>query len=239
MPIQQTLTVTPGLKLNDGLSKTDLRGFEDSLPGPLPSEIESLLRYASGFESKSIGSVDFTGRSNRFEFKEVVPHGVPIAQINGSYWVQDINEDGGWGGVFFFSHDPPIATLQFDSLDSFVKAAVQDGNVGEEANRLSLATWQDVNSGVSIDDAMGSGDDKLMNFVRSLPHGNFRIFDLRAATGSKGFAWGRGGPDLECRRASLELIFAVAVKEQRKSLISRIYSALNPSWEEKVEVICS
>ena len=223
MSIQQTLMASAGLKLKAGLSGADLHSFERSLPGPLPSAIKELLQYAAGFESKSIGSVDFTGRSNRFEFREIVPHGVSLAEINGNFWVQDIGEDGFWGGVFFFCHDPATVVLQFDSLNAFVKAAIEEGNVEEKANRSSLAAWQDVDSGVSADEAMKSGDDKLMNFAQSLPDNKFRIFDLRSATGGKAFAWGRGGPDLVCRRAGMDLIFAVALKAPKKGILSRIF----------------
>ncbi|MYM89846.1 hypothetical protein GTP91_22030 [Rugamonas sp. FT82W] len=223
MSILQELTAAAGGSLKAGLNDADLHGFECSLPGPLPSGIKELLRYAAGLECPSIGSVDFTGRSNRFEFREIVPYGIALAESNGNFWVQDIAENGLWGRVFFFCHDPATVVLQFDSLCAFVKAAIEGDKLDEEANRMALVAWQDVDSGVTFEEAIRSDDVKLVNFAQSLPDNKFRIFDLRSPIGGNAFAWGRGGHDLVCRRAGTDLIFAVAFKASKKGIFSRIF----------------
>lgn len=222
MSIKRMLAAQPELKLRPALSEEELRAFEKTLPGKLPAEVAELLRYTAGFHSECIGEIDFTATVHRFEFKEIAPHGIALAVSNeGNFWVVDIHENGDWGNVFFFCHDPPVAIIQFDTLLAFTEAALGNRRINDEANRLACEVWENSQAGLIKADAVGL-DPQLRAFAESLPD-NFRIFDLRDQAPLKGFAWGRHGPDMVCKRASFGPIFAVEERPAKKGLFARLF----------------
>ena len=78
------------IRLQPGLTPQEIKEFETAFPGQLPSGVQQLLAFASGFEVEPIGLVDFLGR-HPFEFKDAFPYGVPLAgDGEGNFWVQDI-----------------------------------------------------------------------------------------------------------------------------------------------------
>lgn len=221
MSIKQTLDSYVGLDLTSGLSEADLLEFERAQPGKLSQDVAELLRHTTGLRTSVVNAIDFTGRSFSFDFRDLVPHGLPIAKTNdGNYWVLDVNPAGAWGPVFYFSHDPPVMVKQFDSLELFITAVASARRVADEAASLVYEVWRDICSGVSAEDARGSKDVLIATFARTLPD-NFRIFDLRRKE-LQGFAWGRGRADLDSRRCGTELVFAVEVAKPRQNLITRL-----------------
>lgn len=189
------------------------------LPGPLVPELESLLRFASGFQTAALGIVDFTGRSHHFEFREFVPYGFAVAKTReGNFWVLDVKEDGTWAHVFYISHDPPVFIIHYNSFESFLEAAVEGERVIKEASSLIS---HDHMRGVSVMEARTSPDTMLAQFAGSLSD-NFRIFDLRDVHIPQGFEWGLAGALTQCKRCGLELIFAAQEPKPKKGLLSRL-----------------
>jgi hypothetical protein len=197
----------PHLRLKAGLRKEEISNLSSRLPGLLPVESEELLTYAAGFSSSDLGPVDFTGRSVRFSFVEVSPFGIPVASRHGNSWVIDLDRNGTWSSVLYFSHDPPVVLIQFDSLTQFINALGDHQNVTEAANHAAAEIYKASSLGMTVAAARQSKDKKLATFASNLPQ-TFSVFDLREGSLPKGFAWGRGGADSECRRAGTELIFA-------------------------------
>ncbi len=219
MSLRQILESQKSLKLRSGLSELELREFQGTLPGPIPPDMESVLRFAGGFKSDALDIVDFTGRSHEWEFKELVPYGFAVAKTGeGNFWVLDVKEDGSWAHVFYVSHDPPVFSIHFNSLESFVKAVIEGERIIREVSSL---TWQDHSRGIPVPAARSSQDPKLAQFARSLPD-DFRIFDLRGTDAPRGFEWGQAGPWTQCKRFGLELIFAVEDPKPKKGILSRL-----------------
>ncbi|THJ12982.1 MAG: hypothetical protein CAF43_001690 [Nitrospira sp. CG24C] len=218
MPVKQLLESCKAIQLKPKLSEEEMREFQGSLPGPIPTDIEELLRYSSGFKINSI-EVDFTGRSYRFEFKELVPYGVPVAKTEeGNFWVVDVGENGIWSSLFHISFDPPILLVQYSTLEGFVEAALS-GQLA--ATREFLRTKGAYSAGILADQARNSPDSVIAQFAQSLPS-NSRIFDLRGDTVPQGFEWGSAGPRSMCKRFGCELIFATEEPTARKGLLSRL-----------------
>jgi hypothetical protein len=222
MSLRETLVRCTNLERAPGLSEQGLHEFQHGLPGRMPREVEDLLRYASGFHSKAINYVDFTGQSYRFEFKEIAPNGLAIAQTNeGNFWAVDVKATGDWGEVFYFSHDPPVVAVQFDSLEGFIEAADGGDQIVETARVLADEIWRDRSAGAMATEIRKSSDETLAQFARSLPD-NFRLFDLRGSTAPRGFAWGRAGPQAHCRRLDHDLIFAVEESSPTKGFLKKL-----------------
>lgn len=219
MFLRQILQSQKSLKLRHGLSDEELREFRSTLPGPLSADVESLLRFASGFQTEALGVVDFTGRSHPTEFKEFVPHGFALAKtVEGNFWLLDVMKDGSWEHVFHISHDPPVFAVYFNSFVTFLEAAVAGDRMVKEAASLIS---QDHMRGVLAIEARSFSDAKMAQFAHTLPD-NFRIYDLRAVQSPQGFEWGLSGAWTQCKRFNLDLIFAVEETEPKKGLLSRL-----------------
>ena len=206
------LSAFPRARLLPGLNELELSAFALTLPGALRGEIADLFLHASGLHSEELGRVDFTGRSVTFEFPELAPYAVTLAEANGNTWVVDVNTTGTWGSVLYFSHDPPTVAIQFSSLRAFLESVVGRRPIVDDASRLADVVWSRTADAISLTDATRSDDPILRSFALSLPT-DFQIFDLRAQTTEpRGFSWGRAGPDSICRRSGSALIFAVETK---------------------------
>ena len=199
------------MRLKPGLQAQEIAKLFTALPAAIPVELTELLMYASGFSSPDFGAVDFTGRSLQFSFDEISPFGIPIASRDGNTWVIDIQSDGASTYVLYFSHDPPVVIIQFDSLAEFIDAVGNQHDVAGAANIAASQVYKTGASGISVAEARRSRDTDIAKFAENLP-GNLSVFDLRKRSPLRGFAWGRTGPNAECRRAGTNLIFAATVK---------------------------
>lgn len=210
MALEQIVSALPDIRLLPPLTAPRIDDLERSRPGPLPNDVKDLLRHAGGLEAPHIGKVDFTGRSLPFEYPEIVPRSVALAQVDGTFWVVDVDAGGEWGHVLHFSHDPPVVIVPFASFADFLRAIARPRTIVDNAAHSAKQVWQRTDEGTMVADAAESDDDSLSGFATSLT-GDFTIFDLRApATKPIGFTWGRSGPDSEIRRAGSSLLFAVA-----------------------------
>ncbi len=218
MSLNKIIEGQNSLKLQPGLSDEELREFRSRLPGPLPADVETLLRFASGFQTEALGVVDFTGRSHPIEYKEFVPHGFAVAKtMEGNVWLLDVHADGTWGHVFYLSHDPPVFILHFNSFLTFLEAAIGGNRMVKEA--ASLMTLDRI-QGVLAMEARNLSDAKMARFAHALPD-NFRIYDLRGLQSPQGFEWGSAGPWTQCKRFQFDLIFAVEEAEPQRSFLFR------------------
>lgn len=216
MSLRQIVERQQSLNLRPGLTDEELREFSSALPGPLSIDLENLLRFASGFQTKALGIVDFTGRSHPTDFKEFVPYGFAVAKtIEGNFGLVDIQQDGTWGHVFYISHDPPIFLLHFNSFVDFLESAIREDRIIKEA--ASVIT-QDHIRGVLAAEARNHSDAKMTQFAHTLSD-NFRIYDLRNLQSPQGFEWGHNGAWTQCKRFHLDLIFAVETFEPRKGFL--------------------
>ena len=217
MSIYSLLSTLPSNIRLAGLSDEKIINLQDDFQKKLPENIISLLKYSSGFYSEQLDLIDFTGSIFPFEFKEIFPHGIPLAQSDGNFWVQDINDSGEWGNVFFFCHDPPIICTQFSSLDSFIQSVFEDKDIIEKSNDCAGLVWENINAGVCAAEVMKSNlyDEKLINFAHSLdPH--WRIYDCRLPSQAGcGFPWGLSKYNTQCKRLNFDLIFALEVAEKK------------------------
>lgn len=202
---------------------SEIENFQGSMPGPLPEDVLKILEYASGFRDASFGYVDFTGNSNTFSFREIFPYGLPVAQRDGNFWIVDIAPDGCWGNVFFVSHDPAVALIQFQSFSDFVRSVAAKDSVLVDAQGFASQIWMGSSSYISVSDARGSPDLHISSFASELPD-DFEIYDLRSNFIGGGFSWGRTGPEAECKRANSELIFALQKIMPRKGFLKKLFN---------------
>ncbi|WWL67609.1 SMI1/KNR4 family protein [Burkholderia pseudomallei] len=221
MPLVDLLKSIPSLDLSAPLMGSEIDAFQASLPGPLPGEVRELLEYASGFKAP-FGYIDFTGKSNRFSFKEIFPYGLPVAQRDGDFWIVDIDQDGRWQCVFFVSHDPAVALIQFPSFSDFIQGVVAKGDVLVDAKNFASRVWGDGSSGIQVNDARNSPDTLVSSFASDLSD-NFEIYDLRFNKAGSGFAWGRSGPDTDCRRLNTQLLFGVEKVVPKKGFLQKLF----------------
>lgn len=211
------------LALLPPLTATELEDFAASLPCPLPGEMAELLKYCRGFEG-TLELVDFTGQSLMAEFREIFPHGVPIAGDGfGNFWVVDLQPNStGWAPIYYLSHDPPTIVYQTDSLAHFLAELFRmfppHASEIDAVHEDRLADIWRTNPGVlSYEVCLKSTDPDLAAFAREL-NDSYQIIDLRQPKIGDGFSWGRYGPKTVVKRFGYQPIFAY----QKKNFLRRL-----------------
>jgi hypothetical protein len=187
----------------------------------MPPEIVELLRFASGFESNAFGTVDFLGRNMSVEtFFRSAPI---LADGCGNFWIVDLaSDEGAWGPVLFWSHDPAVAVIQASNLADFLQQILDVGRAGRPdaltfvRKVSSRRIWSDDPYLVPVSEARAQGDRIVAAFATTLPN-SFSVADLRQVEIGSGFSWGRG--DADVRRDGARLLFGV---ERKKSFIQRL-----------------
>jgi hypothetical protein len=203
------------LGLVPGLSESEMKAFEASLPCPLPGDIRELLAFCTGFAAGPAQCVDFTGRSFIFEAEAEFPHGLPIAADGyGNFWVVDLVPDSkAWGPIYFACHDPPVILFQSPTLDHFLVELFKCNtppfkSLVDDVRRHRLYDVWRKNPGVlSYEMSLASQDPDLTAFARELGP-SFQFIDLRDTEIGFGFSWGRYGADTVVRRLGSLPIFA-------------------------------
>jgi hypothetical protein len=138
---------------------------------------------------------------DRFGFKELAPHGIPLAATrNGDLWVADIYQDGSWHQVLFFGHDPPVLVVQFASLHDFIEEIANHADAQKRAEALVSQVYKKSGQGWRAGELTNSLDLELATFAGGLP-ANYGIFDLRKAPVPAGFVWSKRGASTDSRRA--------------------------------------
>ena len=189
--------------------------------GRLPEDVHVALKFASGICAGGF-DIEFSGIKGKFDLKEIFPFALAVAESDGNFWIVDISENGVWGRVFFVCHDPPVVVLMYESLEALVRAVLEGDRVMYRSINCASRIWREKKVGVMAKEAMYSSDMLVAKFSASLPS-NFEIYDLRGEGGGNGFVWGRGGADLDCRRAGSELIFGVEHRVLVKSSVRNIF----------------
>jgi cell wall assembly regulator SMI1 len=213
------------LRLNPGLSQTQIDEIEEQLAAPLPNEIRELLAFTSGFRFQPFGEVGFAAKE-MFGLEEIIPLGFTIATDgSGNDWVVDIRRGTGeWGPVLFMSHDPPVAVIQSPDLARFIEQVFDLGRPERKSQLDSVSKtatsriWSADPYILDLGASRVSSDPALAEFSKQLPE-TFRLADLRALEIGSGFAWGRNGPNAAIKRYGSELIFGV---EAKRSFLSRL-----------------
>ena len=217
MTPKQSLLSHPDLKRDEPLDADEIAELEEQLGGPLPHDIEQLLRCASGY-SNATTSVDLTGRIHG---QECEPCGllntcIPLSKtIEGNFWAVDVLSDGTWSSVFYLSHDPPVYVLQFRSLAEFIDATAS----GKELVDETLIAAACKTPSVKAADALLSQDPAMAKFAKTVSP-DCRVFDLRPGSGNIGFEWDL---DSDCVRAGDELIFGLAARAKKKGWFAKLF----------------
>jgi hypothetical protein len=194
-------------KLYPGLSDGDLRILQEQLPGPIPKQYKELLTACAGFETKQdVVSLDGSRfRKMHPQLGQLIPFGYPVMfDLCGNFWALDILEDGTWSSVMYCCYDPLALVKQFDDLECFLKA-VLSGQIDHRNDGDALDHAIATESGIPQTEALNSNDPLIRDFAAKLAP-DFRIFDLRRESGTKGFEF---SPDVAERRFGTELLFAV------------------------------
>lgn len=196
--------------------------FQRSIGQPkMPAALAELLRFASGFESRSAGTVDFLGRDMSVQtFFRSTP---VVGDGSGNFWIVDLASDEGlWGPVMFWSHDPAVAVIQAASLADFVQQILDVGQPGKSdlltfvRKESTRRIWSSDPYLVPVSEVLVHGDAMVSTFARTLPD-SFFLADLRQVEIGSGFSWGRGNGDV--RRDGARLLFGV---ERKKTLMQRL-----------------
>ena len=137
MSLSDVVRRQSNIRLRAGLTDAELRDFQHTLPGPLPSDVADLLRFTTGFDVPRGEPVDFTGRSHQFKLEELIPYPVAVAKTDtGNFWVVDVSRDGTWGCVLFACHDPFAVCVAFNSLSEFIELAAHPDRLRQKAKTI-------------------------------------------------------------------------------------------------------
>jgi hypothetical protein len=217
------------VNLKPGLTDQQINELAKRLPtGQIPSEINELLKFASGFEFGGLEEVTFDG-IGQFGFEEFFPNSVQLAGDGfGNFWILDVDRNGNWGNVFYVCHDPAVIVKHSDNLAQFIGHLNEFGKNGSKSNldiiheKVVMDIWSQDNEFIELENARQSTDTTLKNFALSLPD-NFVIADLRNKPIQSGFAWGKFGPNIDkTRRHETELIWGIE-KPIKKGLLSKLF----------------
>ena len=92
--------------------------------------MRDLLARTRGIDGL-LAEIDFTGLAEGQALDELFPRVATVATDGyGNGWVVDLlRENGGWGPIWFLSHDPPVALHQCNGLATFL-----DEKLGADAH---------------------------------------------------------------------------------------------------------
>jgi hypothetical protein len=216
------------VELKPGLTDQHIKQLARQLPtGKMPTEIEDLLKFSSGFGFFVLEEVTFDG-VEQFGFEEIFPNSVQLAGDGfGNYWILDIDKHGNWGNVFYVCHDPAVVVKQSNNLTQFIQHIDDFGKNGDQSNldfiheKAVIDIWYNNNGFIELDGARNSNDITLKVFALELP-GNYVIADLRNKPNRSGFAWGKFGSNInKVVRHETELIWGIE-KPFKKGLLSKL-----------------
>lgn len=220
----------PVLKIQPGMSASEISAFEAKLPGKLPPAIRDLLSVSSGF---SIGEdeVDFC-QYNEWAYSFLLPHVIVLrSDGSGDSWVIEVNsKNGDWCHVWFECHDPPVLQYQCETLIEFIDGVfdeyrLEKAQKGHQSILRCASTqrhklWRNHKRFPRAESLRSTSDEVLASFVNALPD-YVLVIDLRNAKSGDGFDWSplSGGPH-RLWRAGNELLFAM---QPKKGLLSRLF----------------
>jgi hypothetical protein len=221
-------TVRPALL--PGLSEAEIAEAERALGRPYPVEVRAILRRTRGVDGL-LGSIDFSGSGEGQALDELFPAAATIAEDGyGNAWVVDLLcENGGWGPIWFLSHDPPVALYQCDGLAAFLDELVRmhtppHTSLIDDVHEDRLLAVGRTHPGATPSELAAAGaDPDLAAFGAKLGPG-WIVVDCRGAQPGMGIAWGRFGPRTELRRHGDLQLFACR-KPQKRGLLSRLRGA--------------
>lgn len=207
--------------LRPGMSEAEIEEAEGALGHLYLPEVRRLLARTRGVEGL-LAEIDFAGLIDGQALDELFPRVATIAADGlGNAWVVDLlRENGGWGPIWFLSHDPPVALHQCGGLATFLDELVllhtppHASLIADVPEDRLFRVGREHPGAIDAEEALGGGDDELASFARSLGPG-WTIVDARDATPGLGIAWGRFGPRTELRRHGASQLFACRPPEPR------------------------
>lgn len=210
-----------------GMSDGEIEAAELELGSAYPPAVRQVLTRARGI-SGVLDQVDFAGAMDGQALDDLFPQTATIAHDGyGNFWAVDLlRENGGWGPIWFLSHDPPVALLLCDGLAGFLDElrrmhSPPHASLIDEVHEDRLFRVGSSHPGaIPVDEAAVSDDPELAGFAANLGPG-WTIIDLREAVPGMGIAWGRYGPRTELRRHDDLQLFAYRAPDKR-GLLERL-----------------
>jgi len=199
------------------LSDAEIGALQQRVGVTLPTELTELLQRCGGLDGVLDG-LDFSGRTiNDFDFGEVFPHPLGIAQDGfGNFWVLDLSSaPRDRAPVYFVCHDAPVVLYQSPDLTHFVHEVVRmyipphRSAIDDVHEDRLFQVWRRNPGAVTRRQAQASEDSVLKRFAEELDD-RFIVVDLRDAEIGMGFSWGRHGTRTVLRRHGEQPIFAYA-----------------------------
>ena len=216
--------------LKDGMTKKEIEKLKRAAPkNTLSKEVEEVLSFSSGFkiERGFLNEIQFNNFGD-FGFEELIEFNLTITHDgSGNYWIQEINQKGEWGKIFYVCHDPAVIIKQANNLSEFLSQLHEYFLKGEKSffsevyKKISFTIYSGKGKLLEQKEAVASKDEKLSNFAKEYNEDWF-IADLRNAKNGEGFLLEANYK--ETIRFEDELIWAL---KKRKGFWTRIKGIFN------------
>ena len=216
--------------LKSGLSDIEIVKLKSNSPSKtLSKELEEILRFTRGFKIKKgfIDEIQFDNFGD-FWFEELIASNLTITHdLTGNFWIQEINQKGEWGKIYYVCHDPPVIIKQANSLCEFLNQLHEYLLIGEESffskvyDQISFNVYSGKGKLLDHNEALSSKDEKISQFASNY-NSDWYIADLRNAKNGEGFRLESNYN--ETFRLEDELIWAL---KKYKSIWSRIKELFN------------
>jgi hypothetical protein len=205
------------LMLGPGLSRAAIADLEYSYPGTLTQEMRSLLQTTCGLTVGEFGALDLTGRWHPAEPMDVFHPCLTLAIDDaGRRWVAETSREQGLPGpVWCIQREPAVAVRVTDDLGSFLDAirdAKRRGGLTEwlrDMRQQAWTVWARRQSLARESYKACRQDRGLRGWLAELPLGSY-VYDLREASGVRGWPYGVRGPGAELHRCGRLPVFAVS-----------------------------
>jgi hypothetical protein len=214
--------LAPGVKLTaealptgalPGLRDDAIQGLAASYPGTLTSEMRSLLRITCGYTAGEFGTIDFISRWHPPEPLVVFRPCLTLAlDDDGRRWVAETSRHTGLPGpVWCLLSEPEVALYISDDLAGLLARLSQAGTSKwlRSLHRAAREVWARRETLAEQSQESCRRDRELRSWLKALPF-DAHVYDLRFASGIRGWPYGFAGPDRRLYRCGRLPVFAVA-----------------------------
>lgn len=214
--------------LLEPMTAEEIAAAEAQLGTPFPSDVRALLAHCRGLDGL-LAEIEFSGRRIAgADLEGLFPRVCTIAHDGfGNFWAVDLlqTDEGAWP-IWFLCHDPPVALLQGNGLEPFLRelrlmfipphASLLDDVHEDRVHAIGRTNL----GSLTHAEALASPDETVRGFAGTLGEG-WHVVDLRGATPGMGLSWGRFGPRTLHRRLDALPVFALKEPEPR-GLLARL-----------------
>ncbi len=183
------------ITLKNGMVKEEIENLKRKSPkNTLSKELEEILFFSRGVKIDN-GLLDEIQFDNfeEFGFEELIKFNLTITHDwTGNYWIQEINQKGEWGKIYYVCHDPAVIIKQANNLSEFLSQLHEYFLKGEKSffsdvyERISFNVYSGKGRLLEQKEALQSKDKKLSEFAERYNEDWF-IADLRNAKNGEGF----------------------------------------------------